>query len=550
MNATPGVGSTADGMREAVGTAQALARGGDLAAATAAAEAALDRGLRHPFLLNLRALRLERAGDPVGALAALEEARRLQPGDAGVLNALGLLHLQSGRPAEALEALDAALAARSDLAPLHANRGTALEALSRLADAEAAFERALALEPGQPVATAGLAVLAGRRGRHELAHRLAEAALTGLPGHPGATLAAAAAETARGAPAAAEARLRRFLASDLPAQPRAMALGALGDALDAQGRPAEAFAAYAAANADLARWSEGEFAGREDAAAFTRRLAASVGALPDGALTAPRPRASAGPDAPERHVFLLGFPRSGTTLLEQVLASHPRVVALEERETLIDGVRALLFDAGDLCALQDADGPTLDALRAAYWRRVREAGVSVEGRVFVDKHPLNTLKLPLIARLFPDAVVLFARRDPRDVVLSCFRRRFALNGPMHAFLTLEGTADLYDAAMTLAGRVFGATDLHWTEVVHERLVDDFDAESARACRALGLEWTPALRGFAGRIAEREVATPSAAQLAGGLSREGIGAWRRYRRELAPVLARLQPWVERFGYPPD
>lgn len=174
----------------------------------------------------------------------------------------------------------------------------------------------------------------------------------------------------------------------------------------------------------------------------------------------------------------------------------------------------------------------------------------MQGRVFVDKHPLNTLKLPLIARLLPDAVVLFARRDPRDVVLSCFRRRFALNGPMHALLTLEGAADLYDAAMTLAGRVFARSDLLWSEVVHERLVDDFDGESARACRAIGLDWTPALRGFSTRIAEREVATPSAAQLAGGLSREGVGAWRRYRRELAPVLPRLQPWVERFGYPAD
>ena len=535
-------------VREAVEGAQALARRGDLAGATAAAEAALDEGLRHPFLLNLRALRLERAGDLAGALSALEEARALQPRDAGVLNALGLLHLQAGRPAEALEALDAAVEARGDLAPFHANRGTALEASSRLADAETAFGRALALEPGQPVATAGLAALAGRRGRHDLALRLAEAALRLLPDHAGATLVAAAAETARGDAVSAEGRLRRFLRGDLAVHPRAMAEGALGDALDAQDRPAEAFAAYTAANAGLARWSAPQFDGREGAAAFTRRLAASVEALPAGALAAdPAP---AGPAAPDRHVFLLGFPRSGTTLLEQVLASHPQVVALEERETLIDGVRTLLSDAGDLSALQGADGAMLDAMRGAYWRRVREAGVRVEGRVFVDKHPLNTLKLPLIARLFPDATVLFARRDPRDVVLSSFRRRFALNGPMHALLTLEGAADLYDAAMTLAGRVFARSDLLWSEVVHERLVDDFDGESARACRALGLEWTPALRDFSARIAEREVATPSGAQLAGGLSREGVGTWRRYRRELAPVLPRLRPWVERFGYPAD
>ena len=79
----------------------------------------------------------------------------------------------------------------------------------------------------------------------------------------------------------------------------------------------------------------------------------------------------------------------------------------------------------------------LESLRAAYWRRVRAGGAEVAGKLFLDKHPLNTLKLPLIARLFPSAKILFARRDPRDVVLSCFRRRFRMNPAMYQMLTPE-----------------------------------------------------------------------------------------------------------------
>ena len=89
----------------------------------------------------------------------------------------------------------------------------------------------------------------------------------------------------------------------------------------------------------------------------------------------------------------------------------------------------------------------MQALRAAYWRRVRQSGVDVTGKLFIDKHPLNTLNLPLIARLFPRAKILFMCRDPRDVVLSCYRRRFNMNPAMYQMLTLDGAAQFYDAVM-------------------------------------------------------------------------------------------------------
>jgi hypothetical protein len=178
---------------------------------------------------------------------------------------------------------------------------------------------------------------------------------------------------------------------------------------------------------------------------------------------------------------------------------------------------------------------------------VRAEGAAIEGKVFVDKHPLNTLKLPLIAKLFPEAKVLFARRDPRDVILSCYRRRFAMSGSAYQLLTLPGAAGYYDAAMQIAERLQPAMGAQTLVVRHEALISDFDAVAAEVCAFLGLPWTDALRGFADRTRDRGIATPSGAQLAGGLSSEGVGQWRRYRQQMGPALPRLAPWAARFGY---
>ena len=168
-------------------------------------------------------------------------------------------------------------------------------------------------------------------------------------------------------------------------------------------------------------------------------------------------------------------------------------------------------------------------------------------KVFIDKHPLNTLKLPLIAKLFPDAKILFARRDPRDVVLSCYRRRFAMSGSAYQLLTLPGAAGYYDAAMQIAERLEPAQGAQTLVVRHEALIAGFDEIAASVCDFLGLARSDALRGFAERTKDRGIATPSGAQLAGGLSAEGVGQWRRYRQQMAPALPKLAPWVERFGY---
>jgi tetratricopeptide (TPR) repeat protein len=529
---------------------EAAIRAGELPRAMARADAALSAGLEHPLLLNLHAHALEQQGRHAEALGALERAQALAPADPQVANARGLCLAALGRPAEAAAAFDLAARSAPRFAPAHFNKGWSSELAGDLDVAAEAYGRALELAPGHAEAAAALAHLAARRGQAEAARRHASQALALRPGLMKAILALVQVEIAAGDFTAAETRLREAIAVHAPSQSpehHAMAVGLLADCLDGQGRHGEAFAAYEAEHAMLRRLHQAQFAGPgvqtvPDYLAWTRAWFEQA----DPAVWRARPAAPPSPSA--GHVFMIGFPRSGTTLLETVLAGAPEVATLEEREFLAPGVRELMSSPQALERLAQAGEAELEPLRESYWAGVRGQGIEVSGKVFIDKLPFNTFKLPLIAKLFPEARILFSVRDPRDVVLSCFRRRFALNPAMFEFLSLEGTARLYDSTLCLFELYRDRLGIDPLMLRYEDIVEDFEASLRRACGFLGVEWRPELAAFAERARARGIATPSATQVARGLYRGGIGQWRAYRSEMAPVLPTLAPWVEAFGYP--
>ena len=515
----------------------------DFQRAGALAEQTLASGFEHPLLLNVLATRLEQEGKFEESLRLLQRAVTISPGDVGARNALALCLQRLDRPAEALHHVDELLKKHPDLGFAHANKGNALISLGWLGRAKQSHLRALELEPGNLAATAALASIATHRGEHEEARRWAEQALKLAPGFPDAVLSLAAAELASGASPKAETLLHQLIL-DSRAGPsdKARASGLLGDVLDTLGRYAEAFDAYSACNEAL-RQIHRRFASGTSMLAYTRALSAAMEGF-NGQAWAQDPSVDAGSAGALGHVFLLGFPRSGTTLLEVVLDGHPQVASIEEHELLTDAVLKFMREPLNFAALAQADESELSTLRAAYWEGVRNAGIEVAGKMFVDKYPLNTLKLPLIARLFPRAKVLFACRDPRDVVLSCFRRRFKMNPAMYELLTLPGAAAFYAAVMHFADRVRPLLGLDWHEVRYETLVADLAQETRAICEFLGLKWQADMSDFAARVQAREHATPSTAQLARGLDRSGLDHWKNYSAQLQPILAVLEPWVQR------
>jgi Sulfotransferase family len=246
----------------------------------------------------------------------------------------------------------------------------------------------------------------------------------------------------------------------------------------------------------------------------------------------------------------MGFIRSGTTLLEKVLSQGPEVENLEERETLVDLTARYLMRDEDIDRLARLDDPALEEARRLYWQRVGSYGARPEGKVFIDKQPLNAFNLPLIVKLFPDAKILFALRDPRDVILSCFRRHFQTNPNTFELLSLGDAAAFYDAVMRLTEIYREKLPLDLYHHRYEDMIADFEGSVRRVCKFIGMEWTDGMRDFAASAAAEKIRSPSAAQVRRGLYAEAVESWRRYANHMAPALPILQPWVEKFGYPAE
>ena len=515
------------------------------------ADRALGLGLEHPRILHIRAAARERSGDLRGVLADLEEAHRLDSDNPGIANALGVALTLAGRAREAAALLEQATVVAPELAATWFNLGGARMACGWMAEAEGAYRRSVELDPANAAALAKLAVLAIHRGNPDAALDHAARALTLDPTEPEARRALIEAAIEQKRPSDAEREARAWSSTPgLGPNARIHALGLLGDALDAQGRYGEAFAAYAGSKAAFAAANQPTFATLD-----TNPLSDTLGQV-QREFDATPSEAWRAPDAPEEgpsakgHIFLMGFMRSGTTLLEQAVARHPDVVTIEELETLARSGGALIGQPGGLAQISQFNTADIEAARAAYWRAVADAGIAAEGKVVIDKLPFNGIKLPLIAKLFPDAKVIFAIRDPRDVVLSCFQKRLPPNGFSYEMRTVEGAARFYAAYMELVQAYRARLAIPILDHRHELLIADVRGSIEEACRFIGIDFWPEMVNFQDAARSGRVMSQSSRQLGEGLTARGAGHWRHYAAELAPVLPVLQPWVSSYGYSQD
>jgi tetratricopeptide (TPR) repeat protein len=527
------------------GSVDAALKAGDMARAIAGAEAAIAEGFAHPAFFNLLAARDMQKGLYREALEHLRSGLRLAPLDANLLNMAGVAHNNLGEYREAIRAFDAAISAVPSLAPAHYNRGVAYERLGEVNRARGEFERAVQLQPNHLEALSRLAYAEAVRGQIAVARARAEKALTIAPRDQLSHIALAMADNAEGRHEATISRLTTLLPELKPGQiNRALALGLLGDAYDGAGDAPRAFAAYAESK-DLLHRLYAPVYGAAEVLGQVEMLRDFFAAAPAQYWRVDR-AAPADPNV-SGHVFLVGFPRSGTTLLEQTLAGHPLVVTSEERNLLAEATAGLAATPADLERLAQFDRQELAHIRDRYWTLAREAGFKVKDKVFIDKLPLNTVLLPLVAKVFPHAKVLFAVRDPRDVVFSCFRRAFDMSNQMYQLVTLEGAARYYDAVMRAAEIYRDRLGLDWRDVRHEDFVRDYEAEARAHCGWLGLEWNAEMIKVAERLRKRAVNTPSTMQIVRGVNAEGFAAWKRYEAQMQGVLPLLTPWVAHFGY---
>lgn len=505
------------------------------------ADAALRKQLRHPAFHAARARWHQLNNRHLEALNELKEALALAPSNADLLSAAGLSLLALGHAAKAVSAFDSAIHIAPASAQSHYFKGCAHAAAGDTAAALRSHEHAVALQPNHVDALAALAISAARGGEVNKSRPFAERALTTAPGHPTAALALSMCDLQEREFTHAEARLEALLPQlEIEDQTRALALGLLGDALDGQDHVDAAFEAFAGKNRILASLYKDRFGGDSRLVNTVERMIAGLnkGPLPCPEKIAPQ-RSPA-----TRHVFLLGFMRSGTTLLHQVFASHPDVESLEERETLADLTTGGMAELAALTHLKSDD---LSRSRATYWQRVRALGAKPDGKIFLEKQPFNILYLPLIATLFPSAKIIFVVRDPRDVIFSCFRRHLEVKPTTFELLTLQGAAHFYDRVIQLAETCRAKLRLDVHECRYEDIVSDFETRVRAMCRFLGMEWNEAMRAFGEGARSRTIRSVSSNQVRRGLYSEGVGQWRRYEKQLMPIFPILRPWVERFCY---
>jgi Flp pilus assembly protein TadD len=242
--------------------------------------------------------------------------------------------------------------------------------------------------------------------------------------------------------------------------------------------------------------------------------------------------------------FLVGFPRSGTTLLDTILMSHPSTEVMEEEPALLHATDAL----GGFEAIPGATPEQLKQARDAYFETAKSLTPLEPGNLLIDKNPLAMNAIPMILRLFPDAKIVLALRHPCDVVLSCFVTNFKPNNGMVNFLRLETAAELYDLSFSHFERACELLKPPVHKIVYENIVSDREAELRPLFDFLSLPWDHRVLDHQSTARNRgHIKTASYAQVVEPIYTRSSGRWRNYRKHLEPVFPILEPWVRKLGY---
>ena len=474
----------------------------------------LARHPEHPEVMSALGHTLGIIGRVTAGLSMLDRALAADPGSAEVRCRLARVRMLNVAPDLALEQLEIVTEAAPRRLEALVMAAQCCERLNKLEEARAFAERAIGVRRNDAEANLTLAQIDAREKKYDDARP----------------------------------RLEKIASKKSSGDVHHRALTELGFVLDKMGEYDAAYDAFNKAGREIERTPRVE---QMDGSLAYRRLDAYRGRV-TRELVGRFEGASFETPAP---AFLVGFPRSGTTMTEQVMAAHPAVLSSDEQSLVSPMGKALIEGAADRLdipsRLEKLDEGKVAELRSLYWQEVEaKLGYSLadlDGKVFVDKLPLNLIDLPMLNAVFPDARVIVALRDPRDVCLSAFMQWFAPNPAMIQLLTLGSATRFYEAVMGLYLNFKPALTVPVLEVRYEDTVSDLETQARRIIEHLRLDWRDEILSFHEKAAERAIRTPSYAAVTEKVHTRAVARWKNYAVHFEPHQDRLQAAIQAFGY---
>ena len=443
-----------------------------------------------------------------------------------------------------------------DLAPANAEALVTIGAqyyhLRSMNQAWACFERAVAADPSSFQARLMLASFLEKSRRLDEAWECIETYLTRHPKDGRALYFKAFLLHRKGLNTEAETALRNLLKND-PAPSldvQADASHLLCIVLDGFGQYAEALSWLDKSKA-LKRQIKDTAALEQAYEKLVRARRRLMAELTPEALGRWRKEADAAP-CPHSLALLGGMRRSGTTLVEQILGAHPEIIVFDEPMTFAQEVLKPLYHSASGLTLKSLNGlaPSGRAqLIGRYFKSLLHETEEKPGtRLLLDKNPTTTGWLHVWLRLFPLSKIIIALRDPRDVIISCYFRNIAVDDfALVSFISLERTARDYSDCMDVWLRMRELGGFEWIETRYEDMVGNLEGEGRRVMNFLGLPWHEAQATYYETARHKFVHSPTYNEVRQPIYHRALGRWEHYAEALAPLQARLEPYLRAFGY---
>tara|TARA_B100000029_G_C17603126_1_gene966452 strand:+ start:1507 stop:3222 length:1716 start_codon:yes stop_codon:yes gene_type:complete len=247
-------------------------------------------------------------------------------------------------------------------------------------------------------------------------------------------------------------------------------------------------------------------------------------------------------------IFLIGFPRSGTTLLDTILRSHSKTIVLEEKP-YISNIRDEFFKLNNnlISSLENINSNQINNIRQNYFNNIGVPNKSFSSNIIIDKLPLNIIEIGFIKRIFPNSKFILMMRHPCDCVLSCFITDFSINEAMIHFLNINDTVNFYSSVFKLWQHLKKNLDIKFHMVKYEELINDFDKTINYLLKFLEIEWEETLKDFNQTALKRQrINTPSYDQVIRPLNTDSIDRWKNYE-EMHKIKNKLDEWIKHFNY---